>query len=303
MMEQTQEIAYYPGCTMKSKTSNGIGFELSALASAKALGLSIKQMEKWYCCGTVYSMISDDIMKHISSARNLIKVQESGSKEVMTLCSMCYQTMEMANQILINNPDKRKTIDIFMDEEPEYLGEVQVHHFLEVLFDKVGIQKIKQNVKRPLKGLKTAPYYGCAVTRPKSAGFDSFDDPHVLHDILRALGAEVVENPFQEECCGSYHTVSRKDIVSRRTYDITMASIEEHVDMMVLTCPLCQYNLDAGQKLCFDVSKGHKTIPVVYFTQLLAIALGLDPEVCQFENHYVNPMEILVAKNIVQSEK
>ena len=116
MMEhaQTQEISYYPGCTMKSETSNGVGFELSALASAKALGLNIKEMEKWYCCGTVYSMISDDIMKHISSARNLIKLQEAGSTEVMTLCSMCYQTMEMANQILINNPDKRKRIALFM---------------------------------------------------------------------------------------------------------------------------------------------------------------------------------------------
>lgn len=300
MVNQIQEIAYYPGCTMKSTISNGVGFELSALASAKALGLNIKEMEKWYCCGTVYSMISDDVMKHISSARNLIKLQDAGSSEVVTLCSMCYQTMEMANQILKNNPEKRKRLALFMTEESEYLGEVQVHHFLPLLNQKVGIIKIQKSIKRSLKGLRVAPYYGCAVTRPKTTGFDSFEDPHVLHDLLKVLGAEVVENPFQEECCGSYHTVSRKDIVSRRTYEIAMASIEDQVDMLVLTCPLCQFNLDTGQKLCFDVMKGHQTIPVVYFTQLLAIALGLDPDVCKFENHYVNPIPILQSKKIIK---
>ena len=144
-MTQTQEIAYYPGCTVKSKTSNGVGFELSALASGKILGLEFKEMEKWYCCGTVYSMISDDIMKHVSSARNLVKLQADGSKEVMTLCSMCYQTMEMANDILKKDPDKMKRLSLFMNEETEYLGDVHVHHFLEMLMEKVGLKEIQRD--------------------------------------------------------------------------------------------------------------------------------------------------------------
>ena len=127
------------------------------------------------------------------------------------------------------------------------------------------------------------------------------EDPHLLHDLLNILGAELIENPFQEECCGSYHTVSRKDIVNRRTYEIATASIEEKVDMIVLTCPLCQFNLDNSQEICFDINKGHQKIPIVYFTQLLAISLGLDPSICKFENHFVNPLEVLKTKNIVKS--
>jgi heterodisulfide reductase subunit B len=293
------EMAYYPGCTMKSDISNGTGFELSALESGKLLGIEFKEMDKWYCCGTVYSMTSDDLMKHVSSTRNLIQLQESGSSEVMTLCSMCYQTMEMSNHMLKEDPKKQKTLSQFMDEEAEYLGGVEIHHFLEVIFKHIGIEKLRKYIKKPLKGLRVSPYYGCAVTRPKSVGFDSMEDPHTLEELLTALGAEIVYNPFQEECCGSYHTVGKTQIVAKRTYEISMASIEEEVDLLVLTCPLCQFNLDDRQKICFGINTSDQGLPIVYFTQLLSLALGIDPKVCKFENHYISPEKVLRAKNII----
>lgn len=293
-------LLYYPGCTMRASNSNGTGFEKSAIAATKELGIDLVEMEKWYCCNTVYSMASDDLIKQVAPIRNLVKVQEAGEDKVVSLCSMCTNTLAMANSLVSNEPDKLETINAFMDTEADYRGEVTVLHLLQVLRDEVGTDKIKKAVKKSLKGLVLSPYYGCVLTRPKDAAIDDPDHPTLMHDLLRALGAEVIEDPYQTECCGSYHTVANKEIVADRTYQIAESSKKRGADALVLTCPLCQFNLDSRQLDARELHRNFTGMPVFYFTQLLAIALGLNPAICNFENHKVDPIPLLESKGIVK---
>ncbi|MHA2297410.1 MAG: CoB--CoM heterodisulfide reductase iron-sulfur subunit B family protein [Candidatus Hodarchaeales archaeon] len=297
------KMLYYPGCTMKASTSNGLGFEESAIAATEELGVELVEMEKWYCCNTVYSMASDDLIRQVAPIRNLVKVQKTGEDKVVSLCSMCTNTLIMANSIVNNEPDKLETINAFMDTEPEYKGEVEVLHLLQVLRDEVGMDKIKKAIKKPLKGLTLSPYYGCVLTRPKEAAIDDPVHPTLMRELLEALGAVVIEDPYQMECCGSYHTVANKEIVADRTYQIVESSKKRGADALVLTCPLCQFNLDSRQVETKELYRNFTRMPVLYFTQLLAIALGIDPAVCHFENHEVNPLPLLESKGLVKIKK
>jgi heterodisulfide reductase subunit B len=291
------KIPYYPGCTLKTTAKN---FESSAIASAKQLGIEMEEMPRWNCCGTVYSLASDDLMHQIAPIRNLARVQEAHGDKVVTLCAMCYNTLKQANLLVKKNPDKLNTLNLFMDDMEGYEGNVKTLHPLEIFRDEYGFEKIKEKVKKPLNGLKVVPYYGCLLTRPTEVAIDDAEEPLVLKKFMETLGAEVVNTPYKIECCGSYHTVNNRDVVAMRTYDIITSAAKLGGEAIVLSCPLCEFNLDARQK---DVEKSHrgfKGMPVLYFTQLLAIALGLDESVCGFEQHYVDPRPLLKRKGLVR---
>lgn len=295
------KIKYYPGCTMKATHSNGKGFEASALASAEVLGLELVEMEDWYCCGTVYAMESEDMMNQLGSLRSLLEVQKAGDDKVVTMCSMCWHTLKLANHKVQSDPDKLETLNKFLDDEPDYRPEVEVYQLMELIRDEVGLDKLRKLVKNPLTGLKVAPYYGCVLTRPEEIAIDTPEYPTIMQEVMQALGATIVENPHMVECCGSYHTVGAKEIVAERTYTITMDSKANEAEIMVLSCPLCQYNLDSRQKETRKLYSSYPGMPVLYFTQLLALALGLDPKVCLFENHEVDPTQLLVEKGIIKT--
>jgi heterodisulfide reductase subunit B len=148
--------------------------------------------------------------------------------------------------------------------------------------------------------MKIMPYYGCMLLRPREVAIDDAEEPTILGDLLSALGAEVVDNPFKVECCGSYHTVENKELVSRRAHRITSFATERGSDAMVLSCPLCKFNIDARGKEAEKMFKGYKQIPVYYYTQLIAVALGLDPSVCGFEEHNVDPTVLLKKKGVIK---
>ncbi len=296
------KILYYPGCTMKADKGNGTGFEQSALASAATLGIELVEMPKWYCCGTVYSTASDDLMKHLGSVRDLSKIQQAGDNKLVTLCSMCYNTLAMVNVMLKQEPDKLNTINEFMaPEEEAYRGEVDVLHYLQILKMDVGFDNIASRVQTPLKGLKVAPYYGCVLTRPEDVAIDDMEEPRIMHDLLNVLGAEVIDDPFKVECCGSYQTIGpMKEAVIERTYRIVQNMANNGAEAIVLSCPLCEFNLDARQIDALEQHPDLPRIPILYFSQLLALALGLDPDLCKFENHHIDPRPLLAKLNVLK---
>ena len=288
------EIPYFPGCTLKTAALN---FEDSAVASAAALGIELVELPKWYCCGTVYSLASDDLIHQLAPIRTLLRVKEAGDDRVVTLCAMCYNTLKRANQLIREDEEKREKINSFMyEEETDYNGEVKVYHLLQLLRDDIGFEKIREKVRTRLKGLRVAPYYGCLLLRPPEAGLDDPEEPRVLEDLLRSTGAEVVDHPFKTECCGSYNTVDRVDLVADRTREIVGSAIKRGAELLVTSCPLCQFNLDNRQK---DVAEAHSDfngIPVLYFTQLLAVALGLDEKALRFDLNYIDPFPLFEEK-------
>lgn len=284
------EIPYYPGCTLKTTAKN---FENTTLAVSKALDIHLMELPRWTCCGTVYSLASDDLMHQLAPIRNLIRVQEMGYNQVTTLCSMCYNTLAQANHLVKNDSEKLEKMNSFMDQEEDYTGNVEVVHYLELL-EEIGFTNL--NVKNPLHGLKVVPYYGCLLLRPDEISIDNPENPTIMAELLTALGAEVVDHPYKVECCGSYHTVDYTDVVCEKTYTILKSAQKRGAEAVVLSCPLCEFNLDFRQK---DVEKELDPMPVLYFSQLLALSLQLSDNF-GFDQHYVDPQPLLREKKLLR---
>jgi len=195
--------------------------------------------------------------------------------------------------------EKRNTLNSFIDEGINYSGEVKVVHLLEVLRDEIGWEALSQKVKFPLRELKVAPYYGCTLLRPREIAIDSVENPTILREFLKALGASPVDFPESTRCCGSYQVVSSPGDIAEYARPILNSALSHGTEGLVLTCPLCDYNLGQGQKELIKKQSGFKEIPLFYFTQLLALALGLDPKICHFELNYGSPESLLKEKNLL----
>ncbi|UCF49048.1 MAG: CoB--CoM heterodisulfide reductase iron-sulfur subunit B family protein [Thermoplasmatales archaeon] len=294
------KLLYYPGCTLKTSAKN---LEKSAFAIIEKLGHEVEEMEDWNCCGVASSLTDDDLMHHLAPLRNLIHVQDQGEEKIVTLCDMCYNTLKQTNLRMKEKPDDLETLNLFMDRENDYKGTVKVLHFLEFLRDEIGFNALKKMVKNPLKGMKIMPYYGCMLLRPREVAIDDAEEPTILKDVLKTLGAEVIDNPFKIECCGSYHTIEEKKLVSDRAHRISKFAVERGSDAIVLSCPLCRFNLDVRGKEAEKLYNNYKQVPVYYYTQLIAVALGLDPKNCGFDNHAVDPILLLKKKGVFEKKE
>lgn len=278
--------AYFPGCTLSTKAA---GYDISGRAVARALGMTLEDLPEWQCCGATFPLATNNSMALIAPTRLLAQAKNAGD-HVTTLCAICFHVLRRTQSALQRQPEILERINWFT-EEP-YDGSVRVSHFLELLRDDLTWPKLKEQVTRPLTGLKVAPYYGCLLLRPQNEiGLDDSDQPSILHDLLAALGCEVIDFPYQVECCGSYLAVSKPDLPEKLSKEI-LASARQHGAQAIATaCPLCQFNLDFPQRP--EVPAGSSdTLPVFYFTQLMAVALGLEQDAWGMSNHYVHPQHL-----------
>ncbi|MGC9530403.1 MAG: CoB--CoM heterodisulfide reductase iron-sulfur subunit B family protein [Candidatus Bipolaricaulaceae bacterium] len=267
-------IPYFPGCGLKDQARR---FEATALAAMRRLGWELAELPEWNCCGTVYSLATDDLMRHLGPVRNLIRVQQLGKSRLVTLCSMCYSTLKRSASFVTQDSDRLERVNAFLDQEPDYQGGVAVVHLLEVLRDEVGFDTLRASLQRPLSGLAVAPYYGCTLLRPRGMGLDDPDRPQVFEDLLSALGADVVDYPQKVECCGAYLTVGSPEVAGRRAAAILGAAARAGAGVVATSCPLCQFNLESRAAQFAREFAGPRA-PSVYFTQLLAWALGEEAE-------------------------
>lgn len=289
-------IPYFPGCTLSTKAQ---GFDVAARASASVLGFELADLIQWNCCGATFPLATDNELALVGPARILFDAQKQGER-LVTLCSICYNVLKRTARFLQANEDKRERISLFIEEEVQ--GEVQVLHFLEMLRSEVGFEALSKRVEKPLEGLRVAPYYGCLLLRPQDEiGLDDPDEPTILLDLLASLGCEVVDFAHKTECCGSYLTVSAPDATEELAYTILNSALREGAEVVVTSCPLCQFNLDYRQGEMDRKHAAFVPLPVLYFTQLLGIALGLDSSGYGFKEHYVDPRPLLVGKGIISA--
>ena len=288
-------IPYFPGCTLSTKGRN---FDLSGRAVAEALDLTLEELSEWQCCGATFPLSTDNSMSFIAPTRLLTEAQNAGG-HVTTLCAVCFNVLRRTQHFLGNNPEMLERINWFTEEE--YKGQTRVSHFLELLRDDLGWDKLTEKLEKPLKGLKAAPYYGCLLLRPyQEIGLDNPDEPRILHDVLQALGCDVVDFPFQDECCGSYLMVSKPEVPKVMAGEIINSAKKHDAQVLVTACPLCQFNLDYPQRAEAGTRTG-KELPVVYFTQLLAVALGLPQEAWGMDGHYVNPLPLFQTDTVEEA--
>ncbi|MGC9019444.1 MAG: CoB--CoM heterodisulfide reductase iron-sulfur subunit B family protein [Candidatus Bipolaricaulaceae bacterium] len=259
-----ERILYFPGCALKDQAR---GYEEASLAALAKLGYEVKELPRWNCCGTVYSLAQDELMRHVGPVRNLIRAQEEGADEILTLCSMCYNTLRRSARF-VEDPESLRRINAFMDDEPDYRGGVEVVHLVQFL-EEIGVEKLARAVVRPLHGLRLAAYYGCTLLRPKEVAVDHPDRPEILERLVSTLGAEPVLFPERVECCGAYLTVPRPDIVRERVGEILRSAGLAGAQALLTACPLCKFNLEERRPL------GAPRIPVFYVGEALAWALGV----------------------------
>lgn len=285
-------IPYFPGCTLSTNAKN---YDRSARAVAAELGLDLEELSEWQCCGATFPLVLDDSLALIAPTRILYQAQQAGGS-LTTLCSICFHVLRRSQALLERDSEMLERINWFTEQE--YEGEVHVTHFLEVLRDDLGWEALAERVKashgaesNPLKGLRIAPYYGCLLLRPyDEIGLGDPENPTILHDLARALGAEPVDFPYNIECCGSYLTAKEPQVSETMSQNIVASARASGAQAIITACPLCQFNLDYPQRETEAGQTGDE-IPVLYFTQLMAMALGLPEETWGLEDHYV-PMKL-----------
>ena len=255
------KYSYFPGCTLRNKAKE---LDTYARSCAEILGFTLEELPDWQCCGGVYPLGHDEIGRKLPSVRALNAAKEQG-QDLVAVCSACYHVLKRVNHDMASDADIQSRANNYMQLPAPYHGETKVLHYLEVLRDEVGFGELKRKVVKPLTGRKIGAYYGCLLLRPSSVlAFDDPENPTMLEDFLRAIGAEPVLYPYRNECCGGYISLKDGDMSKNMCRRIVESARGFQAECLVTACPLCKYNLGKDG-----------TLPVYYFTELLAEALGI----------------------------
>lgn len=292
-------IPYYPGCTLNTVAK---GFDQSARQSLQLLGLELAELAQWNCCGACYPLTPNNVIGLTGPTNVLIQSQKAGGT-VSTLCSFCYNTLKRTNLVMREDVSRRTVVNDFLGSA--YEGEAEVLHLLEVIRDRIGFAEVKKRVKRDLKKLRVAAYYGCTLLRPKAVAIDGSESPRIFEDFLETIGCGAVEFPNRGECCGAHLAMSNEEVVVRLSGAVMASAQAFGAELIATTCPLCFFNLERSQKHQGAVPDGDcppsgPTLPVLYFTQLLGLALGVAEEELSLDGNLVDPRPALEAKGIVQ---
>jgi heterodisulfide reductase subunit B len=293
------KLHYYPGCTLKEKTT---GLDLSTREAMMRLDIELVEPEGWTCCGAEYPLTEEKIVGLAAPLRVLRQVRDEGGDILVTTCSFCFAVLRRANKAIREDPLKNKRLNAYLRDDikidpwtkdkttgfKDYNGEVKILHLLEYLRDHVGYPRIRSLLKRDLRGMAVAPYYGCRLLRPQAElGVDEPDQPRIFEEFLEALGCRAVEYPFKQECCGSYLSVSMPAAASEASYRILRSARLNGAKAVTVTCPLCFYNMDHRQEAIKETYLDFPGLPVLFFSQILAWALGVDKERLGLEEHSV----------------
>ncbi|MBE7081151.1 MAG: disulfide reductase [Clostridiales bacterium] len=256
------KASYFPGCTLKTKAKD---LDIYARKCAEVLGVTLEEIDNWQCCGGVFTTSNDELATKLSSVRALIHASKK-NQPLVSVCSGCHNVLKQTNAMMKDQTiDASSRVNNYIAPD-SYNGETEVLHYLELLRDKIGFDKIKEKVVSPLTGKKIAAYYGCLLLRPgKVMAMDDVENPSIIEDLISALGAEPVKYAYRNECCGGYIALESSGLAKAKSQKVVENAKEKGAEMIITACPLCLYNL----------KKNGADISIVYFTELLAQALGI----------------------------
>lgn len=283
------EYAYYPGCTLETTSKS---YDVSARACARALNIKLEEMRDWNCCGATATGSVNRLVYYTLNARNLAIAERMG-RDVCVPCSACFKNLYSTRKLLVESAKAKGEVNEALKEEGlQFDGTSKVRHFLDICINDVGLEAIRSQVKKPLKGLRVATYYGCQIVRPQNE-FDDPENPTLFEKLIEALGAEAVNYPLRTKCCGASLIITKNEIASKMIKNLLECASENKADCIVCNCPLCQLNLDAYQS---SVNKAYGTnfsIPVLYFTQLMGISFGLKMNELNLGKEFVQAKRVL----------
>ncbi len=282
------KLSYFPGCSLDGTARE---YGLSTEAICEHLGVELVELSDWNCCGASSGHCTNRLLDRALASRNLFIADRAGH-DLVVACAACFQRFKNGAVTLIEDQEFRQKMEKIM--KTPYRGNFEVKHLLDVVCNSIGLQTVKENIKKPLKGLKTVAYYGCVIVRPHElTQFDDEERPRSLDNIMEAMGAETLGWSGRTECCGASLALTTPDIVVKLCDDLVKMAMEAGADCIVTACPLCEANLDMRPKK-------ENRIPIFYFTELLGVALGIDAKPW-FEKHLTDPMPLLKSLNLVSA--
>ncbi len=277
------DYIYYSGCSVKT---NARHYEESILPVFEKLGVHLEEMDDWNCCGATATPSVDSAEAAALNGRNLAIAEKAG-KDILAPCAACYLALKKANDFLTSaEPEAGRILAELKKVGLNYTGSIKVKHPVEILNREIGLERIREEVRRPLEGLRIAVYYGCQVVRPFS-DFDDPDYPESMDDLMRAIGAEPVEYNAKTRCCGGALTANLDDLGANLNHILLKEAEKKKADAIVTLCPLCLFNLEIAQD---QVRKKYKTeygIPILFFSQLMGWAFGFSKEEMGFSRSLV----------------
>ena len=283
---------YFPGCSAEATAKP---YDASARACAKALGIELVDLEDWNCCGSTSYFSIRELESFGVSARNLAIAQEMGGHDLVATCNACYTVLAKTNRYFAEDATLHAEInEALAAAGRRYDGKVRVRHFMDVLINDVGLDEITARVKRRLTDLRVACYYGCQYSRPMGT-FDDPEFPTTMDRLVEAIGGDPVDYPVKTKCCGGMLMLTQEDAALKLCHELLAVAAREQADVIIAACPLCEMNVEAYQPL---VNKAYGTdfhIPVMYFTQLLGVALGIDAHTLMLDKQIV-PVDRVLAK-------
>ncbi|HNT78919.1 MAG TPA: CoB--CoM heterodisulfide reductase iron-sulfur subunit B family protein [Anaerolineae bacterium] len=288
-----KSYAYYPGCTMSSTAKE---YDMSTRAVFAHLGLELHEIQDWNCCGATHSAIYKEDARFLLSLRNLALAEDQGFDTVIAPCSACYKNLRRAAKLSEADKSICTRVNEEMTEHYSCAGHVTVLHPLYMFIQDFGLDALKKRVVRPLTGIKIASYYGCMLTRPLDE-FDSAERPTGLDRLVKALGAEPVEYDYKAKCCGGALALSHTGSTVRMTSKILASAKERGAESVTLACPMCHMALDMYQSKAERAVGQPLNLPVLFFTQWMGLALGIEPEQLGLKRHMV-PTAGMVARVI-----
>jgi len=281
------KYAYYPGCSLHASAKE---YDASWRAVCERLDIELAEMADWSCCGTVHATSVDRTLSLALAARNLT-IAEAMDLEIVAPCSGCYKNLRTADEALKRDMGLREKINGSLPHP--FQGGTKVKHPLYVILEEVGLDKLG-DLPRPLRGLTVAPYYGCVLTRPAATPpIDDPEDPQGLDLLLQALGAEVVPYPAKTKCCGGAVLLSHTDIALDLTGKLLKEAKDAGAQCLAVACPMCQMALDAYQSKVQRRLGERLDLPVLYFTQLMGLAMGIDERHLGLGGLMVSPAKVV----------
>jgi len=281
--------SYFPGCCMYEDSR---AYDLSARAVAKVLDIDLAELEDWNCCGSTPYTVVDELSAFCCCARNLALAEKRGL-DLVAACSDCYLILNRTNQHFEEYPEVRRKIEEALATGGlEYHGTVKVRHILDVVANDISSADIKAKIKVDLSDLKVAPYYGCQVIRPKPS-FDDVEYPESMDRLIESLGAQVAPYPLKTRCCGGSLILSEQDVALELIHKLLDNAMSNGADCVVTVCPFCHLNLDAYQGVANRKFKTNFRLPVLFFTQLMGIAFGIESKELGLRENIVPPEKAL----------
>lgn len=284
-------LSYFPGCSLESTAKE---YDISTREVCKTLGIDLQDIDDWNCCGATSVTSVNKTTATALPARNLA-IAEKKNQDIVTPCNACFNKLKKAAKKLRDDETLRKNVnEVLLDEEGvEYTGKNKIRHILDVLVNDAGAE-ISNRVVNPLTGLKVVPYYGCLISKaPQFTDFENPDRPIIMDRLLEKLGAEVIEFDLKTRCCGGPVVMTKEEVTYKLTGDILMRAKELDADCVVVPCPMCHFSLDSKQKEVENYIGKSLRLPILYFTQLIGLALGIEAKKLGLERNIVNTKDLV----------